>query len=119
MPSPISSTVPTSARSVSTSYSSMRCLRIEVISSGRSFKSFSSRGGGQFFAELFEAAPHARVEAQRACLDDEATDQARIDGARGDDAAAGCLLDLLDHAARLLLGELDGGRQLELEHALA
>jgi hypothetical protein len=30
--------VPTSARSVSTSYSSIRSLRIDVISSGRSFK---------------------------------------------------------------------------------
>src|SRR5919198_2919660 len=37
IPSPTWSTVPTSARSVSTSYSSIRCLRIEVISSGRSF----------------------------------------------------------------------------------
>ena len=37
IPSPMASTLPTSARSVSTSYSSMRCLRIDVISSGRSF----------------------------------------------------------------------------------
>src|SRR5579875_222901 len=37
MPSPTCRTVPTSARSVSTSYCSIRCLRIEVISSGLSF----------------------------------------------------------------------------------
>src|SRR3954447_21742172 len=39
MPSPICRTVPTSARSVSTSYCSIRWRRIDVISSGRSFKS--------------------------------------------------------------------------------
>src|SRR5437764_1406713 len=39
MPSPSWRTVPTSERSVSTSYCSIRCLRIDVISSGRSFKS--------------------------------------------------------------------------------
>src|SRR5919197_161176 len=37
MPSPTCSTVPTSARSVSTSYCSICRRRIEVISSGRSF----------------------------------------------------------------------------------
>src|SRR5919197_2912201 len=37
MPSPTWRTVPTSARSISTSYCSIRSFRIEVISSGRSF----------------------------------------------------------------------------------
>ena len=47
MPSPTWSTVPTSARSVSTAKSSMRCLRMVVISSGRSFKTTPySKGGG-------------------------------------------------------------------------
>src|SRR4029078_4229172 len=41
MPSPTWSTVPTSERSVSTSYCSIRCFRIEVISSGRSFTNLS------------------------------------------------------------------------------
>src|SRR5919204_4862901 len=118
MPSPISRTVPTSARSVSTSYSSIRCLRIEVISSGRSFKADSLGGGGQFFTQLLEAAAHARVQAERPRLDDETADERRVDPALGDDAAAGGLLDLLDDALGLLLRELDGGRQLELEHAL-
>ena len=36
----------------------------------------------------------------------------------GLDLAAGGLLDLVDDLRRLLVGELDGGRQLELEDAL-
>src|SRR5712691_3229571 len=46
MPSPTWSTVPTSARSVSTSYRSIRSLRIDVISSGRSFTRASFRSEG-------------------------------------------------------------------------
>ena len=42
MPSPSWRTVPTSARSVSTSYSSIRWRRIDVISSGRSFMLLSA-----------------------------------------------------------------------------
>ena len=48
MPSPIWRTVPTSERSVWTSYCSIRCFRIEVISSGRSFN--SSTPSGQFLS---------------------------------------------------------------------
>ena len=47
-PSPIWRTVPTSERSVWTSYCSIRCFRIEVISSGRSFN--SSTPSGQFLS---------------------------------------------------------------------
>src|SRR4029450_8274494 len=46
MPSPTWSTVPTSARSVSTAKSSMRCLRMVVISSGRSFTGAPYSKGG-------------------------------------------------------------------------
>jgi hypothetical protein len=46
IPSPTCSTVPTSDRSVSTSYCSILCLRIEVISSGRSFNAAPSRKRG-------------------------------------------------------------------------
>src|SRR5919204_2011127 len=60
IPSPTWSTVPTSARSVSTSYSSIRCLRIDVISSGRSFTgSPSGRKGFLSQAQRGDAASAA------------------------------------------------------------
>src|SRR6476659_3598565 len=114
MPSPISSTVPTSARSVSTSASAIRCFRIEVISSGRSFKIFSL-AVDQFFAELVESAADARVRAHGARLHDDAADDVRVDRPRGDDATAGGFLDLLYDLGGLLVGKLDRGRQLQLE----
>src|SRR6185503_11160143 len=117
MPSPISSTVPTSARSVSTSASAIRCFRIDVISSGRSFKTFSL-AVDQFFTELVEPAAHTRVGPHGAGLDDDAADDVGVDRPRGDDAPARGLLDLLDDLGGLLVRELDGGRQLELEDAL-
>src|SRR6266511_4148896 len=52
IPSPIWRTVPTSARSVSTSYCSILSLRIEVISSGRSFTWFSFFSLGWWFETL-------------------------------------------------------------------
>src|SRR3954451_9943783 len=117
MASPISRTVPTSARSVSTSASAIRCFRIEVISSGRSFK-FFSLAVDQFFAELVEAAADARVGAHGAGLDDDAADDVGVDRTRGDDAPARGLLDLLDDLGGLLLRELDRGGELQLEDAL-
>jgi hypothetical protein len=69
-------------------------------------------------AEPVEAAAHAGVEAQRAGLEDEAAEQVRVDALRRLDLAAGSFLDLADHVARLLLGELDRGRQLDVEDAL-
>src|SRR5437667_2979734 len=94
----------------------MRRLRIEVISSGRSFKALSPCR--EFLAEPVEAAAHAGVEAHRAGLEDEAADQVWVDALRRLDLAAGSLFDLSDHVARLLLGELDGGGQLDVEDAL-
>src|SRR5438105_137099 len=71
----------------------------------------------EFLAEPVEAAAHARVETQRAGLEDEAADQVRVDALRRLDLAAGSLLDLVDDAARLLVGEFDGGGQLDVENA--
>src|SRR5919199_5964550 len=109
MPSPIDSTVPTSARSVSTSYCSIRSLRIDVISSGRSFNSAPY----EVAAEALEAAAHARIHAARADLEHDSSDQVRVDGGGRFDFSARCALDLAEDRAQLVLGELDGGRQLD------
>src|SRR5690242_9505553 len=93
MPSPTWRTLPTSARSVSTSKCSIRSLRIEVISSGLSFTGLAPCGC-ELVAEAFEAAAHAGVDAHRADLEDEPADQVGVDGARRLDVAAGGLLDL-------------------------
>src|ERR671930_578266 len=104
MPSPMASTVPTSASSVSTSYCSIRSLRIDVISSGRSFKGSPYSGGGcKLSAKSFETAAHARVDAQRPGLEHDAADQSGIDAARRLDLAAGCVFDLLDDLLRFLV----------------
>src|SRR5581483_6955212 len=92
MPSPTWSTVPTSARSVSTSKSLIRSLRIAVISSGRSFTWFLSGSGNEFSGQALQAAAHA-----------------------GLDGPAGRALDLLDDRARLFLRQLEGGRQLDAQ----
>src|SRR4249919_1666109 len=115
MPSPTWSTVPTSARSVSTSKSLIRSLRMAVISSGRSFTVFLSGSGDEFSLETFQAAAHARVHAQRAGLEDDAADQGGVDRTGRLDGPAGGRLDLLDDRARLVLGELEGGGQLDGE----
>src|SRR5881398_859901 len=99
MPSPSWRTVPTSARSVSTSYCSIRARRIEVISSGRSFTVFSAPH--QFMSQSFQPSTHARVGPVRACLQHEAADQARVDAARRLDRSSGRLLDLADDLAGL------------------
>src|SRR6266516_7376319 len=108
MPSPTWRTVPTSARSVSTSYSSIRCFRIEVISSGRSFTRspflMTLSCGCQLPAEALEPAAHARVETARAHLKHDPADQARIDLACRLDLAAGGLLDVL-RSSRASLSE--------------
>src|SRR5581483_6963177 len=118
MPSPTWSTVPTSARSVSTSKSLIRSLRIAVISSGRSFTWFLSCSGDEFSGQSFQPAAHARVDAQRAGLEDDAADQGGVDLALSLDSLAGCLLDLGDDVARLLVGELERRRQLDRQLAL-
>src|SRR3954462_4656185 len=118
MPSPTCRTVPTSERSVSTSYCSILDLRIDVISSGRSFKASPSLARGrQISAESFEAAADAGVEAERSRLEDDAADQVRVDGARRVDRTAGGLLDLADDPPRLVVGKLMGRRHLDREPA--
>src|SRR5436190_818268 len=112
IPSPTWRTVPTSARSVSTSNSSIRCFRIEVISSGRSFTRTPLSNCCQLSLQALEPAAHARVEPVRADLEDDSADQARVDGARRLDLAAGRLLDLRQQALRLVVRKLDRGRQL-------
>src|SRR6266571_7775687 len=104
MPSPTWRTVPTSARSVSTSYCSIRSLRIDVISSGRSFTALAPPH--EFLTQTFEPAAHACVDAHRAGLQDEAADQARVHSPLRLDLAAGGLFDLLQERARLLVREL-------------
>src|SRR6185437_13672516 len=94
IPSPIWRTVPTSDRSVSTSYCSIRCLRIEVISSGRSFT--GSTPCRQLLSKSFEAAADARVDAERAGLEDDAADQVGIDASRRVDLAPARALDLFE-----------------------
>src|SRR5579884_33895 len=116
IPSPTCRTVPTSARSVSTSYCSIRCRRIEVISSGRSFTSLSAPH--ECLSQSFQPSAHARVHAIRARLQHDAADEVRIDTPRRLDLSSCCLLDLLDDRARLVVGELAGGGQLDREAAL-
>src|SRR3954469_10804778 len=118
MPSPTWSTVPTSARSVSTSNSLIRSLRMAVISSGRSFTVFLSGSGDEFSFEALQAAAQASVHAQRAGLEDDAADQLGVDRACRLNRPPGRFLDLVDDRARLLLGELDRGRQLDVQLSL-
>src|SRR6476619_3038684 len=118
MPSPTCSTVPTSDRSVSTSYCSIRDLRIEVISSGRSFTFAPSLPGGELVAEAFQAAAHAGVDAQRACLQDHSADQLGVDLAGCLDLAAGGLLDLGDDGRSLVVRKLESGGQLDRDASL-
>src|SRR3954453_18836357 len=111
MPAPTCRTVPTSARSVWTSYCSIRERRIDVISSGRSFISAPH----QFMSQSFESSAHARVRAIRPGLEDEAPDQRRVDAARRLHLAACRLLDLPDDVARLRVGELARRHQLDVQ----
>src|SRR5579862_1436841 len=117
MPSPTASTLPTSARSVSTSYCSIRWRRIDVISSGRSFKALSSPLD-EFVSQSFQSAADARVDAQRAGPQDDAADEAGIDGPGRLHLAAGSLLDLLQDRVGLRVAQLARGRQLDGEAAL-
>src|SRR6478735_988805 len=118
MPSPTCSTVPTSDRSVSTSYCSIRDFRIEVISSGRSFTFAPWLPGGELVAEAFQAAAHAGVDAQRTCLQDHAADQLGVDLAGCLDLAAGGLLDLGHDRGGLVVGQLEGGGELDRNASL-
>src|SRR5215469_3561347 len=103
MPSPIWRTVPTSARSVSTSYCSIRSRRIEVISSGLSFKAFSAPH--EFVSQSFQSSADARIDAQRARLQDDAADEVGVDLPGRLDLASGRVLDLLQNRVRLGVGQ--------------
>jgi hypothetical protein len=85
-----------------------------VISSGLSFKLLFL----QFGAEPVEAPADACVESHRACLEDDAADQVGVDAPRRHDLPAGSFFDLRDHVARLVVGELDRRRQLDVEDPL-
>src|SRR5215471_5853235 len=145
---PCSNSSISEATAVSRSYCSIRCLRIEVISSGRSFNetpfsvpgkppgfpdpstgplrgqaaappvSVSSGSPFQLVSKIVQPAAHTRVETQRAGLQDDAADQVRVDTTRRHDRSARSFLDLRNHIARLVLRERHGGRQLDLEDAL-
>src|SRR5437764_6799884 len=101
IPSPTWRTVPTSARSVSTSYCSIRWRRIDVISSGRSFTAALSSSLHEFVSQSFQSPADACVDAQRARLQDDAAHEVRIDLARRVDLASPVLLDLLQDRFRL------------------
>src|SRR5690348_13215364 len=116
IPSPTCRTVPTSARSVSTSYCSIRVRRIDVLSSGRSFTVASAPH--QFFSQSFKSSAQARVGAVRACLQHEAADQARVDAARRLHLPARRLLDLADDLPRFRVGQLPCGHELDGQTAL-
>src|SRR5262245_26699593 len=94
MPSPIDSTVPVSATSISRSYSRISRFRMSVISPG--LMSIARLSPRQVVAQLGELRAQAAVEYQSTDPRDRAADQARIDahlqldfsaGARGQRAA--------------------------------
>src|SRR6185437_6677007 len=116
MPSPTDRTVPTSARSVSTSYCSIRERRIDVISSGRSFTGFSAPH--QFSSQSFESSTHTRVRAIRAGPQHEAAKEVRVDTARRLNLSSCRLLDLADDLAGLGVGQLTRGHELDRQAPL-
>src|SRR3954454_18851822 len=111
MPSPSWRTVPTSARSVSTSYCSIRSRRIAVISSGLSFTGASAPH--EFLSKSFQSSAHARVDAKRARLQDDAAHEIGVDLRRRLYLAARRVLDLLQDRLRLGVGQLPRRRQLD------
>src|SRR2546423_2101827 len=111
MPSPTWRTVPTSARSVSTSYCSIRCRRIDVISSGRSFTNLSAHH--EYLSQSFQPSAHACIDAIRAGPQHDAAHELGFDASRRLDLAAGGLLDLTDDPVRLGVRQLARSRQLD------
>src|SRR6266704_1395323 len=99
MPSPIWRTVPTSARSVSTSYCSILALRIDVISSGLSFKALSAPH--EFVSQSFQSPAHARVDAERSRLQDDSAHEVGVDLLRRLDLAPRRILELLRYLLEL------------------
>ena len=84
----------------------------------RGLSFFNSGSGDELAAEPVQAAAHARVDAQRAGLEDEAADQVGVDRAGRLDRAARRLLDLADDRGGLGVVELVGGGQLDRQAAL-
>src|SRR5215204_1430658 len=118
MPSPTWSTPPTSARSVSTSYCSIRCLRIEVISSGRRRTRLAPSGSCQLTAEVLQTGPDAGVHAVRSGLQHETSNETGVDRARGAQLAVGGAFDPLQDPAGVIVRQLDGGRELHVQDPL-
>src|SRR4029077_13404748 len=116
MPSPIVRTVPTSARSVSTSYCSIRSRRIDVISSGRSFKSLSAPH--ECLSQSFQSSAHARVDSVRARLQHDAAYEIGIDTACRFNRASRRLLDLRDDRLCFVICQLPRRGELYREAAL-
>src|SRR5207245_11080211 len=116
IPSPIWSTVPTSARSVSTSYCSIRSRRIDVISSGRSFKSLSAPH--ECLSQSFQPAAHARVDTVRPRLQHDAADEVGVDTACRFNLASRRLFDLRDDRLCFIVRQLPRGGELDGEAAL-
>src|SRR4249919_1657101 len=125
MPSPSCRTVPTSLRSVSTSNSRIRSLRIAVISSGRSFTLCSfglgsgrSVRGCKLAPKSLEATTDAAVGAERADLEDDAADERLVDRARRFDRPARRSLDRVNDGLGIGLGKLVRRRKLDRETVL-
>src|SRR3954454_1151194 len=112
MPSPISSTVPTSERSADpTSMPSMRSRRMLAISSGLismcGFVPFLRRSGDAL-SQFLEPVLDARVQDHVAHLHDQAAQDVRVVPALELDRVAGLLLDLRADLPRDLRVKLDG-----------
>src|SRR6266536_5955456 len=116
MPSPTWRTVPTSARSVSTSYCSIRCRRIDVISSGRSFTNLSAPH--EFLSQSFQSSAHARIDAIRARPQHDPADELGVHASRRLDLAARRLLDLADDRVCLVVCQLARGGELHGQASL-
>src|SRR3954454_16531569 len=98
IPSPISRTVPTSERSAeSTSRPSIRSLRIDAISSGLisiCLRHSFLRRGSDALSQFLEPVPDARVQDHVPHLQDQPTQDVRVDPGGELDRGAGLLLDL-------------------------
>ena len=83
---------------------------------GAKLQRFSSLGRDELVGAAGRAGrARSRRRAMRADLQDDAADQVGVDGARRLDLAARGLLDLLQERLRLVVGELERGRQLDVE----
>src|SRR3954468_7654124 len=125
MPSLTLRTVPTSVRSASpTSRPSMRCLRIEVISSGLICIKVLGRwalgalGPGQLASHLFEAVPDTGIEDAVAHSEDDAAEDLGVDLGGQLDPAVGLLGDAAGDLLHGLVVELDCACHLDREEAV-